>query len=80
MLAAMDAVKYGDSIQEASADFQNRHLGSISADEQTMEVTVAQIRSFLSDDKKKLAAYLIDVSKQGYGKRKQIILYEWPHR
>ena len=60
--------------------FQNRHLGTISADEQTMEVTVAQIRSFLSDDEKKLAAYLIDVSKQGYGKRKEIILYEWSHR
>ena len=41
-----------------------------------MEVTVAQIRSFLSDDEKKLAAYLIDVSKQGYGKRKEIILHE----
>lgn len=45
-----------------------------------MKVTVAQIRSFLSDDEKKLAAYLIDVSKQGYSKRKEIILYEWPHR
>ena len=45
-----------------------------------MEVTVAQIRSFLSDDEKKLVAYLIDVSKQGYGKRKEIILHEWSHR
>lgn len=45
-----------------------------------MKVTVAQIRSFLSDDEKKLAAYLIDVRKQRYGKSKEIILYEWPHR
>ena len=45
-----------------------------------MEVTVALIRPFLSDDEKKLAAYPIDVTIQGYGKRKDIILYKWPFR
>ena len=77
MLAAVEAVRNGVTIRKAAADFNvpkstlgDRITGRIEHGDKSGPDPIIS-----AEDERKLAAYLIDVSKQGYRKSKEIILY-----
>ena len=77
MVAAMEAVRNGDSVRKAAADWNvpKSTLGDRISGRTEHGALSGPERMLSAEDEKKLASYLIDVSKQGYGKSKEIILY-----
>ena len=77
MLAAIEAVKDGESVRKAAMDFNvpKSTLGDRVSGRTEHGKKSGHEQILALEDEKKLAAYLIDVSKQGYGKSKEIILY-----
>ena len=77
MLAAIEAVKDGESVRKAAMDFNvpKSTLGDRVSGRTEHGKKSGPEQILALEDEKKLAAYLIDVSKQGYGKSKEIILY-----
>ena len=73
----MEAVKYVDSVRKAAADFSvpKSTLGDRISGRTEHGNKSGADQILTTEDEKKLAAYLIDVIKQGYGKSKEIILY-----
>jgi hypothetical protein len=77
MIAAINAVKNGMSHRAAAAEHNvpkstltDRLTGKVIQGSKSGPETILS-----ADDENKLAAYLINVSKKGYGKSKEIILY-----
>ena len=77
MLAAIEAVKDDESVRKAAMDFNvpKSTLGDRVSGRTEHGKKSGPEQILALEDEKKLAAYLIDVSKQGYGKSKEIILY-----
>lgn len=76
MLAAIEAVKDGESVRKAAMDFNvpKSTLGDRVSGRTEHGKKSGPEQILALEDEKKLAAYLIDVSKQWHVKSKEIIL------